>query len=173
MYVGHAVHTVIRIRSLAAHEGLILKQLRLAALKESPDAFSPTLDAVDRQDDDYWRQSAQRTAEAPRFNIFIAEREGRFVGLVSGNADAKQTGHIGMMWADPDVRGQGIGKKLLGHVMDYLKDLSCRSIELTVTETNQTAINLYENVGFAFTGNDVPLRAGSNLQNRQMRLAQT
>jgi ribosomal protein S18 acetylase RimI-like enzyme len=56
--------------------------------------------------------------------------------------------------------------------MDYLKELDCLTIKLTVTETNQGAINLYESTGFVFTGSDEPLREGSILQNREMLLVE-
>jgi ribosomal protein S18 acetylase RimI-like enzyme len=178
VHVGDTVYSVITVRSLAADEGLLLKRLRLAALQESPDAFSPTFEAANLHDDNYWKQSAVKTVASAQFDIFIAEITGQPVGLVSGSVSAlvsgkaheTQTGHIGMMWADPNVRGRGVGRALLSHVMDYLGKLNCLTIELTVTETNQGAISLYESTGFVFTGNDEPLREGSILQNREMRL---
>jgi ribosomal protein S18 acetylase RimI-like enzyme len=167
---------VITVRSLAAGEGLLLKGLRLNALQESPDAFSPTFETASLHDDDYWNQSAIKTVASAQFDIFIAELDGQPVGLVSGlvsgNSNETQTGHIGMMWADPGVRGSGVGKQLLNHVMNYLEEFGCLTIKLTVTETNQGAINLYQSVGFVFTGYDVPLREGSTLQNREMRLVE-
>jgi ribosomal protein S18 acetylase RimI-like enzyme len=172
VYVGDTVYPVITVRSLAADEGLLLKRLRLGALQESPDAFSPTFEAANLHEDDYWKQSAIKTVASAQFNIFIAELDGEPVGLVSGNTDETQTGHIGMMWTDPNARGNGVGRQLLAHVMNYLNKLDCLTIKLTVTETNQGAINLYESVGFVFTGHDVPLREGSILQNREMRLVE-
>ncbi|HJL60721.1 MAG TPA: hypothetical protein QF517_02100 [Pseudomonadales bacterium] len=44
---------MISIRTLQANEGLLLKKLRLSALQESPDAFSPTYDETSIHDDDY------------------------------------------------------------------------------------------------------------------------
>lgn len=176
MHVGDTIHAMITVRSLAADEGLLLKRLRLGALQESPDAFSPTFEAAGLHEDDYWKQSAIKTVASAQFDIFIAEIDGQPVGLVSGlvsgKADEIQTGHIGMMWTDPNVRGSGVGRQLLARVMNYLKKLDCLTIKLTVTETNQGAINLYESVGFVFTGHDVPLREGSILQNREMRLVE-
>ena len=176
MYVGDEIYALITVRSLAADEGLLLKRLRLSALQESPDAFSPTFDAANLHDDEYWKQSAVKTVASAEFDIFIAEMDGQPVGLVSGSVSGKahetQTGHIGMMWADPKVRGSGVGRQLLNHVMDYLEKLDCLTIKLTVTETNQGAINLYESAGFIFTGNDEPLTQGSILQNREMQLVE-
>jgi len=173
VHVGNAIYPVITVRSLAADEGLLLKRLRLSALQESPESFSPTFEAANGHDDEYWKQSAIRTEASAQFDIFIAELDGEPLGLVSGNADETQTGHIGMMWVEPSVRGSGVGRQLLVQVMNHLKARDCLTIELTVTETNQGAISLYESVGFVFTGNDEPLREGSILQNREMRLVES
>jgi ribosomal protein S18 acetylase RimI-like enzyme len=161
------------IRKLGPEEGMLFKRLRLGALKESPDAFSPTWEDSSAHDDQYWLKSAQRLAATENSEIFIAEHDGQSVGLVSGYADEELTGHIGAMWADPKIRGKGIGRHLLLHVVSYLRDSHCQLIELTVTETNHTAINLYQNIRFTFTGNDVPLREGSTLLNREMTLTQS
>ena len=162
---------MISIRTLQANEGLLLKKLRLSALQESPDAFSPTYDETSIHDDDYWMKSAQRIAAAPGFEIFIASYNGEPVGLVSGQVDKESIGHIGAMWANPDIRGKGIGRRLLDRVVTFLREDGCKTIELTVTETNNRAIQLYRRTGFEFTGVDVPLREGSDLLNREMILS--
>ena len=171
MHVGDTVYPVITIRSLKSHEGLLLKHLRLSALKESPDAFSPTWEETAVHDDEYWVKSAARIATSPHFDILIAEHDGEAVGLVSGQIDDAGVGHIGAMWADPGIRGKGIGRRLLQQVMTYLQDNDAHTIELTVTETNRPAISLYQSAGFEFTGNDVPLRETSLLMNREMILS--
>jgi ribosomal protein S18 acetylase RimI-like enzyme len=89
---------------------------------------------------------------------------------VSGKVDDKAVGHIGAMWASPDVRGKGVGKRLLLGVVEYLKQQGCQTIELTVTESNEAAISLYRSIDFQFTGNAEPLRAGSPLMNLEMQL---
>ncbi len=160
---------MIRYRSLEADEGLLLKQLRLGALKDSPDAFSPTYEENSHHDDSYWLDSAKRAASAPGFELFIAESDGEPCGLVSASADNKSVGHIGAMWAAPHVRGKGVGKDLLRKAIQFLETENCNEIELTVTETNKVAIQLYERHGFTMTGDYEPLREGSTLKNLEMR----
>ena len=65
---------------------------------------------------------------------------------------------------------RAIGKALLNHVVDYLKLQGCHRIELTVTDINEAAINLYRGLGFDMTGNSEPLRDGSKLKNLEMAL---
>ena len=161
---------MINIRSLAADEGLLFKELRLGALRESPDAFSPTYEDTSRHHDDYWHNAARSIANSSTVEILIAECDDAAVGLVSGQVDKKGVGHIGAMWASPDVRGRGVGKQLLLGVVEFLKQQGCQIIELTVTETNDAALNMYRGIGFELTGNAEPLRASSPLMNLEMRL---
>lgn len=172
MHVGDTLFGMTNIRALKSEEGMLLKRLRLTALKESPDSFSPTWEEASVHGDDYWHDAAQRIAANPEFEIFIAEHNGEGVGLVSGQVDKEGVGHIGAMWASPVVRGQGVGKLLMNAVTEFLRGKGCTRIELSVTETNQVAINLYKNMGFVFTGQEEPLRDGSPLMNLTMARAE-
>ncbi|HXP96017.1 MAG TPA: GNAT family N-acetyltransferase [Telmatospirillum sp.] len=52
----------------------------------------------------------------------------------------------------PAFRGQGIGRRLMERTMDAAFDFGVTRIELTVRETNATAISLYESLGFKREG---------------------
>lgn len=156
------------IRTLDADEGMLLKKLRLDALKESPDSFSPTWEDAVEHADDYWNELAAGIAGGENTEVFIAEDEGEAVGLVAGEVDADGVGHILNMWASPMVRGKGVGRQLMNAAMTYLARKGCARIELSVPETNQVAINMYKNLGFMFTGYEEPLRDGSKLMNLTM-----
>lgn len=159
----------VDIVPLAADEWADLKRLRIAALTESPDSFSPTAQSARAHDDDYWRRAAQRAADATDFELFIVRRGGEGLGLASAQRDAKGVGHVGAMWVDPVLRGQGIGARLFDEVVAFLRNCGCDRIELSVTQTNAAAIALYQSRGFALTGASEPLRQGSPLQNLVMR----
>jgi len=98
--------------------------------------------------------------------MFIARPE---LGLMSATVDADGLGYIGAMWLAPEARGQGLGGALLDTGIEHLEGFGCTAIELSVTETNEVAQHLYVSRGFAFTGNDEPLRPGSALKNLFMR----
>lgn len=49
---------------------------------------------------------------------------------------------------DTDFRGQGIGKKFMLDIFDYLKEKKIKLVELTVAPENVGAIKLYEKIGF-------------------------
>jgi ribosomal protein S18 acetylase RimI-like enzyme len=173
MHVGHAVHAVIpdpiEIVPLTADQWADLKRLRITALTESPDSFSPTAESARAHDDDYWRGGAKRAEEAANFEMFIVRRNGDGLGLASAHRDDAGVGHIGAMWVDPVLRGQGVGARLFDTVVAHLRTLACATIELSVTETNAAAIALYQSRGFVLTGKFEPLREGSKLANLFMR----
>lgn len=166
----HDPEHACNVRPLKADEGLLFKKLRLGALQDSPDAFSPLFEDFSDRDDAYWHNSVKRSVKTEGYELFIAEigNIDTPCGLVSGHADEYSEGHIGAMWVSPAVRGEGVGKALLNHVIEYLLQQGCRKIKLTVTETNLVAINLYTRQGFIMTGNSEPLRQGSALENLEM-----
>ena len=159
----------VEIVALRAEQWADLKHLRITALTESPDAFSPTAEEARSFDDAYWRRAAQRAAATAEFKLFIVRRAGIGLGLASAQRDQAGVGHIGAMWVDPALRGQGVGARLFDTAVAYLKNLDCDVIELSVTETNSAAIALYQSRSFLPTGKSEPLRATSPLSNLFMR----
>ncbi|HTO09835.1 MAG TPA: GNAT family N-acetyltransferase [Myxococcota bacterium] len=155
------------IRKLREDEWRLLRELRLRALRDSPDSFSPLAEEVAREDDAYWQRGARAFGTGEHAALFVAERDGRAVGLVSATA-AAGTGYIGAMWLDPGARGAGLGRALLEAACSALRARGCARLVLSVTETNQRAIALYQSAGFALTGDSKPLRPGSPLRNLEM-----
>jgi ribosomal protein S18 acetylase RimI-like enzyme len=171
MHVDHTVPTVsdVTIEPLMAEQWRDLKRLRIAALTDAPDAFSPTAAEAESQDDAYWQRGAARAADGESFRLFVARRDGAGLGLASAQCDAAGIGHIGAMWVDPALRGAGVGARLFDAAVAFLKGRGCHAIELSVTESNVNAIALYTSRGFELTGEWQPLRPGSPLRNLTMR----
>jgi GNAT superfamily N-acetyltransferase len=159
----------IAIAPLRQAEWATLKDLRIRALAESPDAFGPTREQAAREPDAYWQEGARRFATGSQ-RLFIARRAGEPVALASAVADNEGAGHIGAMWVDPRARGGGLGRRMLETACEWLTDRGSRRIVLWVTEGNGRAQTLYENRGFALTGVTRPLREGSPLLNLEMEL---
>jgi GNAT superfamily N-acetyltransferase len=73
------------------------------------------------------------------------------------------------MWIAPDLRGTGIGKRLVHAAEDWGKDRGVTRSELWVTEANQAAVHFYESLDYLPTGDTQPLRAGSGLVVRKLQ----
>ena len=70
--------------------------------------------------------------------LVVAESDGTPVGFMG-----VQDGRLEMLFLDPDVRGQGLGRLLLTHGIERLG-----VTELTVNEQNPQAVGFYEHMGF-------------------------
>jgi ribosomal protein S18 acetylase RimI-like enzyme len=158
---------VFEVVPLQPDQWQVLKRLRLAALADAPDAFSPLLAEVVAQPDSYWRAWAGRLA-APERNIFVVRHEEDYVGLAGASVDEQGVGHVGAVWLDPAYRGRGASRALIGATCDFLDAAGATRTLLTATETSLAAIALYRSFGFELTGNAEPLRPGSHLSNLEM-----
>lgn len=76
---------------------------------------------------------------------FIAEWEGNPVGTATTTTYGQDLAWIGMVLVHPDQRRRGIGKALLLHCIDYLKQRGIASIKLDATPLGKT---LYDGLGF-------------------------
>ena len=62
--------TDITVRPLGEDDWEDYRSVRLAALRESPEAFVATVEQEEAYDEDFWRERMQRSAR------LVAEREG-------------------------------------------------------------------------------------------------
>jgi len=51
-------------------------------------------------------------------------------------------------YVDRDYRKKGVGKKLLGKVIDILRNENFKEVELTADPGNESAVSLYKSFGF-------------------------
>ena len=73
---------------------------------------------------------------------------GELCGISLASLVARETGHITQICVAPSQRGKGIGYALLRRSMLALAAHGCRTVGLTVTSKNTSAIRLYEQMGF-------------------------
>jgi ribosomal protein S18 acetylase RimI-like enzyme len=73
---------------------------------------------------------------------------GELCGISLASLVARDTGHITQICVAPSQRGKGIGYALLRRSMLALAAHGCRTVGLTVTSRNTSAIRLYEQMGF-------------------------
>ncbi|WP_397538428.1 GNAT family N-acetyltransferase [Rummeliibacillus pycnus] len=91
----------------------------------------------------------------PRSAFFVAERNDELFGYIGISAgDLQRNKHIGriVIGVSEHSRGMGIGTKLFQKVFEWIKGKHFTRLELTVIETNETAIKLYDKVGFIKEG---------------------
>lgn len=69
---------------------------------------------------------------------------------------ATKEGWIGLLFVEPEFRGRGIGRKLLGEMKRYFKEQGCSCVKLLVLAENKNAIEIYKKSGFV--GHEIEMR---------------
>ena len=150
------------IRRIRADEGASLRALRLRALADAPMAFGSTLAREQAFTDDVWRERAEHGASGADRVTFVAEDDGRWLGIATALArdpdvpDDPQPVLVGMFVA-PEARGHGVGAALVDAVVGWARARQASGLTLWVTATNTPAVALYDRCGFRRTGECRPL----------------
>lgn len=117
------------------------RDLRLAALRDAPHAFSATLADWEDAPEARWRARLEGT-----YNV-IADLD-EPVGMATG---FPRDGHVelGTMWVAPPARGRGVGEALVRAVLAWAGG---NRVTLQVAEGNTAAVALYRRLGFTGAG---------------------
>jgi RimJ/RimL family protein N-acetyltransferase len=143
------------VRETATEDWPALREIRLAALQDAPDAFASTYAREETLDETAWRA---RIARGGSFLAYVPEiSASEPVGLVGGYDTEPGTVGLISMWVRPQARGHGVGEALIAAVLDWAQARHLRSVHLWVTDNNKAARRLYERCGFKPTGERQPL----------------
>jgi ribosomal protein S18 acetylase RimI-like enzyme len=143
----------MKLRRLRADEAEPLRELRLRALREDPGAFAESFEeARDRPLEDW----ASWAADASRVIVVAIDGE-RWVGMVACRRLGPDSTWLTALWVDPEVRGAGLGARLIEAVADWAGEQGAQTVELSVTTNNDAAAGLYARTGFTETGRRRPL----------------
>ncbi len=86
---------------------------------------------------------------APDFSfVLVDERSGELQGVILTTRVEPDTAHIPQICISPRRRARGLGCLLLRHAATELARAGIRTMTLTVTEANITALSLYQRLGF-------------------------
>jgi len=85
---------------------------------------------------------------APAACVAVAATGRGLFGVCLTSLVAHDVGHITQVCVAPAFRGTGLGYELLRRSLVALADHGCRTVSLTVTTSNTSAIQLYERMGF-------------------------
>src|SRR5581483_9471203 len=109
------------IVSLLPDAGLRLREIRLRALREAPDAFGTTLAEAEAWPLERW---ATRLASTM---TFVAVLGGADVGLVGATPDNdSEVAWLISMWVAPEARRHGVGSALIDALIDWAETAASR-----------------------------------------------
>lgn len=144
----------ITVRQIRTDEGHLLAELRLAALKDAPSAFSSTYETEVGRGPEEWADRARLGASGAERVTFLAFDDNSPVGLVGGYRPEPEGLLVELvsMWVSPDARRQGAGLALVRGVLRWAETSGARLVGLWVVRGNPPATALYEKAGFNATG---------------------
>ncbi len=141
---------MIEVRAVREDEWRDLRETRLAALKDTPQAFWSTYERDEALPEEAWRERA-----AAGSTFLARDGTGRPVGMATGIAHpahpATSRELVGM-WVAPVARGHGVAAQLIEAVVDWARADGASELGLWFVDGNETARRVYERAGFALTG---------------------
>ena len=144
-----------------------MRDIRLEALREAPDAFGSAYAREAPFTEEQWRgRISDRSVTFLAYTDPVESPAGLAgVYVEDGVAD------LVSMWVRPGYRGQRVGAVLVEAAASWAKAHEFGALYLWVTETNDAARRLYERCGFTATGNQQPLPSNPALT--EIRMSRT
>jgi ribosomal protein S18 acetylase RimI-like enzyme len=136
--------TSVTVRRLWPDDWRTLRNLRLAALAEAPEAFGSTYESAAARREEEWRRWP---SPGLPLAAFVGSEAVGVVGAMPVTGDPT-TAHLIAMWVAPALRGSGVGDELIAAVADTARSWGCRSVFLEVVADNHRAVGLYARNGF-------------------------
>ncbi|QBF26369.1 GNAT family N-acetyltransferase [Pseudomonas tructae] len=161
---------MISISPVSPHEWPTYRDLRLRALRDSPDAFGSTFESESQRTDENWAARIAAAAADGNDRAFFAFHGDAACGLVWCKLSAAEPGAADLyqMWVDPASRGLGAGSALLKAALAWAASAAVHQVRLGVTLADTPAMRLYQAHGFQPVGAPEPLREGSSLLSQAM-----
>jgi ribosomal protein S18 acetylase RimI-like enzyme len=101
-----------------------------------------------------------------KFLYGLVERNGEVVGLLEGmrHYPDETVWWIGLLMLAPEVRGRGLGRKLVQNFCDYVYSVQGTAVMLGVVEENRAAYRFWQQVGFEQVRQTEPRSFGKKTQ---------
>jgi RimJ/RimL family protein N-acetyltransferase len=148
--------TSIIIRRVRIDEAAQFRDLRLASLVETPDAFASSY-----EEEEHWTSEfyAERQRSQPDNFIIGAFDNTTLVGMVGFFRERfRKTRHVGIIWGmyvRPEYRRQNIAEKMLDYLIEEARTVQgIEQLHLGVVSTIYPAKLLYEKCGFQLFGEE-------------------
>jgi GNAT superfamily N-acetyltransferase len=146
--------TDISVRSLHEDDWQDFRSVRLAALRESPEAFAATLEEEEAYDEEFWRERMRRSAR------LVAEKDGQGIGVASvGRADSDEgeAGELFGLWVSPEARGSGVATRLVRESARLAAGRGQSHLVYWVGTENGRAVAFASGMGFRPTDHRRPM----------------
>ncbi len=138
------------IKKLNKNDWQEWKEIRLEALKKSPDSFLSSFEEENKNPDNIWIEQLESSI---KFGYFINDKIVGCCGLlIEKAAKISHTATLIRMYVKDEVRGGGVGLALVNFIKDYAKKNHIKHLYLGCNAENLGAVKLYKKCGFKIYG---------------------
>jgi len=156
----------MKIRATEERDWMILKEIRLAALLDSPTAFGVRYQTAITNSDEQWKQRASSETH-PKF--WLAFKDEKAIGMIGAGVDQTVRYNLIAMWVEPTSREFGVAEHLIDAVKSDAINKGFKQIYLDVSPDNLKASRLYRKHGFLFIAEEKPLASYPDIQVQTMK----
>jgi GNAT superfamily N-acetyltransferase len=146
---------MVEVRRVRADEWQALRDTRLRALADAPDAFATRVEEARERPDEWWIDWARKSAAGDGQAMFLAWEGEAPVGIAGTFPEGERRWLIAM-WTDPAARGRGVGRALVEAIATFARAAGSLDLFLQVLEGNDSAHSLYRSCGFVDDGAGEP-----------------
>jgi RimJ/RimL family protein N-acetyltransferase len=146
----------VKLKLATESEYLRLKQIRLAALKDSPNSFGAKYEVLKDRPDNYWQQVLKVSSWC------LVSADSVDIGLLAvdrADKDRNSDCWLSGWWITPSHRGQGVSKLMAQWVYELCRKNGWQKIGLGVWPDNKHAIAVYLKLGFVAADSLLPSRS--------------
>lgn len=148
--------TEIHVRVLDQDDWATYRDVRLRALRESPEAFVASAEEEAAFDDEVWQE---RMVRSRRILAFAGDE---VIGVVSVGT-GQRTGDSGAgelfgLWVEAQHRGAGVARRLMERAAKVARELGMRQLLYWVGTDNGRAVAFASSFGFRPTDDRRPMR---------------
>ncbi|MBK5541589.1 GNAT family N-acetyltransferase [Pseudomonas sp. TH05] len=148
------------IRSTEVKDWMLLKQVRLAALLDTPTAFGVSYQTAALYSDE--RASSAGT------EFWLAVKDNKPVSMIGAAVSGANRYNLIGMWVEPTARGSGVAAQLVEAVKSRAIEKGHDHVFLDVSPDNARASNFYLNQGFSFIDEWEPLESHPHIMVQTM-----
>ncbi len=145
------------IREILIDDASEYKRIRLEALKLNPSAFAENAKDFEKKTLEEIYTEIARWKEMGGFALGAFSLEGNLVGMIGvGRSSYNKLNHRGHVWGvyvTPPARGAGVARALFDRLVERArKNEGLVQLDIEAVTSNQTALKLYQSVGFELCG---------------------
>ncbi|WP_063913490.1 GNAT family N-acetyltransferase [Pseudomonas sp. p21] len=143
------------VRSTETKDWMLLKQVRLAALLDTPTAFGVSYQTAAAYNDEQWKERASSAGT----EFWLAFEQDRPVGMIGAAVSSANRFNLIGMWVEPAARGSGAAAQLVEAVKARATVKGFDRVFLDASPDNARASNFYLKQGFTFLDEWEPLES--------------